>query len=265
MWLRSKAGGGKAARGPDGPPTPCRKWLSPVSSEHKGRGPGGQGRRTLFRFWLSLAPCSLPPSHAHSSTDRPARPGWTYQVFVWITAALAGLRAGRRKFRNGVGWAGEGACWPPSTHPSIPLLQDHRNSTRPPSVTSGEDRVRVCSPHMFRGWERSPFSSPLGINSLNLSRLEPRLAFSERETQSRRTDGLDTRRDLDPCWGGCFVWGWGWHGGTRPPFLGRGHRSSPPSSPWLGSLFKSRNSEGGQSFFPRPLGTQFRPLGTWGP
>lgn len=183
MWLRSKAGGGKAARGPDGPPTPCRKWLSPVSSEHKGRGPGGQGRRTLFRFWLSLAPCSLPPSHAHSSTDRPARPGWTYQVFVWITAALAGLRAGRRKFRNGVGWAGEGACWPPSTHPSSPLLQDHRNSTRPPSVTSGEDRVRVCPLHMFRGWERSPFSSPLGINSLNLSRLEPRLTFSERETQ----------------------------------------------------------------------------------
>lgn len=174
MWLRSKAGGGKAARGPDGPPTPCRKWLSPVSSEYRGCGPAGQGRRTLFRFWLSLAPCSLPPSHAHSSTDRPARPGWTYQVFVWITAALAGLRAGRRKFRNGVGWAGEGACCPPSTHPSIPL-QGHRNSTRPPSVTSGEDRVR--------GWERSPFSSPLEINSLNLSRLVPCLTLSERETQ----------------------------------------------------------------------------------
>ena len=196
MWLRSKAGGGKAARGPDGPPTPCRKWLSPVSSEHRGRAPAGQGRQTLFRFRLSLAPCSLPPSHAHSSTDRPARSGWTYQVFVWITAALAGLRAGRRKFRNSVGWAGEGACWPPSPHPSIPL-QGHRNSTRPPSVTSGEDRVRVCPLHMFRGWERSPFSSPLEINSLNLSRLVPRLTLLERETRER-TDRLEAHRDLDP-------------------------------------------------------------------
>lgn len=148
MWLRSKAKEGKGCPRPDGPQPPAESGYlqSRLSTEAS---PAGQGRRTLFRFRLSLLPPALHHPPIHSSLNLSLRPGWTYQVFVWITAALAGLRAGRRKFRNGVDGQGRGLADYPSPHPSI-----HSRAirvTRPPSVGSwGRQGPESVLPHVQR-------------------------------------------------------------------------------------------------------------------
>lgn len=142
--------------------------------------------QTLFLSWLPFAP-SLghpPPLPVHRP---PKPPGWEkYQVFVWIwtTAALAGLRAGRKSW-NDVKWGREDSFY----WASLCTLPSSSSGTTgilffPPPATSEE----ISPLLIFRGWGRSPFSSPLGMSSLDLCKLVPHLVLSE----GRHIKGEDT-------------------------------------------------------------------------
>lgn len=132
MWLRSKAGGGEAARGPG--------WASQkvaISSLLLAQRVWTKRTRQadFFPVLAVPRPAPWPPSHPPLIHGPPGS-AWLEEVSGLCldldNSCLGGAQSWEEKVPE---WClmggGGGFYWPPSLHPSIHLLQDHGNPIHP--------------------------------------------------------------------------------------------------------------------------------------
>lgn len=183
-------GGGGCSRARLGPTE--RGYLEPCLSRK------GVDQRTSPAGSLPVlappCPISRPPHPPPLPVHRPPRLlvgrsirslSGSGQQLPWLDAELEGESPGMMCNGWGKAFYWPSLCTlPPSSSRTIKI----EILFTPPPVTSGDDRVIISPVPIFRGWGRSPFSSPLGIKGFNLSRS---LVLSEGDTLE---ETIQTRR-----------------------------------------------------------------------